>query len=113
MYISAEGEHITGYNGLEVNKTIVRDDNFNFTGALPSQSVKYYYDPNVDEIIAYREIDRKHYELKDHLGNVRVTLSDRKSAFMGMTDIINFAVIRAVNNYYPFGMLQPERWVEH
>ncbi|MCD4793992.1 MAG: hypothetical protein K8R54_12210 [Bacteroidales bacterium] len=108
MYISAEGEHIIGYNGLEVNKTIVRDDNFNFTGALPSQSVKYYYNPNVDEIIAYREIDRKHYELKDHLGNVRVTLSDRKSAISNL-GIINDAVIRAVNNYYPFGMLQPER----
>ena len=44
------------------------------------------------------------YEHKDHLGNVRVVYSDVKMR----SDTVTFGLeLRAVNNYYPFGMLQP------
>jgi RHS repeat-associated protein len=65
------------------------------------------YDPtsatNFDRVTDY-----KLYELKDHLGNVRVVISDIKEP----TDA-NFnqftADLQSYYNYYPFGMLQPKR----
>lgn len=53
-----------------------------------------------------RIINRTVYELKDHLGNVRVVIGDVKELQTGgwyMADV------KAYNNYYVFGMQQPER----
>ncbi|MCE2504171.1 MAG: RHS repeat-associated core domain-containing protein [Chlorobi bacterium] len=55
-----------------------------------------------------RILGKKGYELKDHLGNVRVVISDLKAAPSGgrgpwAADILSW------NNYYPFGMAQPDR----
>ncbi len=47
-----------------------------------------------------RSIGLKAYELKDHLGNVRVTVSDQKFDF-------GDALILSYSNYYPFGMEMP------
>lgn len=53
-----------------------------------------------------RYVHRKQYELKDHLGNVRVTLSDFKESLPGG----GFrAYMMSYANYYPFGMLHPNR----
>ena len=49
-----------------------------------------------------RQLDKKEYELKDHLGNVRVVVSDLKGK--EVTGII--ARVKSVNNYYAFGMLE-------
>ena len=49
-----------------------------------------------------RQLDKKAYELKDHLGNVRVVVSDLKGK--EVTGII--ARVKSVNNYYAFGMLE-------
>ncbi|MCB0711036.1 MAG: thrombospondin type 3 repeat-containing protein [Ignavibacteriae bacterium] len=68
-----------------------------------------------------RILSEKSYELNDHLGNVRVVISDVKiptdeldenglvvtAAQAGQAPYE--AKLLAVNNYYPFGMLQPER----
>ncbi len=60
--------------------------------------------PTVD--IFTRLVDRKEYELKDHLGNVRVVISDLKK-ISGPTTSANFRVKEhAVNHYYAFGALQ-------
>ena len=64
-----------------------------------------------------RVLGKKEYELKDHLGNVRVVISDVKlngDADQGgqggrAGQAPYMADMRAYNNYYPFGMLQPER----
>ena len=68
-----------------------------------------------------RVMDEKSYELKDHLGNVRVVISDLKIPTdrldqngqvltAAQAGVAPFKVkLHAVNNYYPFGMLQPER----
>ena len=58
--------------------------------------------------IYVRQLTHKRYEMKDHLGNVRVVISDLKAAPSGgagpwAADILSW------NNYYPFGMVQPDR----
>ena len=72
------------------------------------------------EDVFTRILGEKEYELKDHLGNVRVVISDvklngdgdqgGKSAPRAQAGQAPYMVdMRAYNNYYPFGMLQPER----
>ena len=57
-----------------------------------------------------RHIEQKFYELADHLGNVRATLSDRKlPATTGTGAGPYHADIRSYNHPYPFGMPQPGR----
>ncbi len=76
-------------------------------------------DTNVVDVFT-RILGEKEYELKDHLGNVRVVISDiklngdgdqgGKSAPRAQAGQAPYMVdMRAYNNYYPFGMLQPER----
>ena len=68
-----------------------------------------------------RVLGKKEYELKDYLGNVRVVISDvklngdadgggRRWARGAQAGQAPYMVdMRAYNNYYPGGMLQPER----
>jgi RHS repeat-associated protein len=69
--------------------------------------------PVSDGRIFYREIGDKEYELTDHLGNVRVTLSDIKLSLLtgNVNDPpYNFRVDSlSTGNYYPFGMAHPHR----
>jgi RHS repeat-associated protein len=62
--------------------------------------------------VAYLE-NQKQYELDNHLGNVLVTISDRKLWIdtTGTPNIANYYVpnIVSANDYYPFGMLEPGR----
>jgi RHS repeat-associated protein len=53
----------------------------------------------------------KNYELSNHLGNVLVTISDKKSGNSANgTTIANFtADVRNATDYYPFGMQEPGR----
>jgi RHS repeat-associated protein len=57
--------------------------------------------------VVYRNVGEKYYELKDHLGNVRVVVSDRKN--LDTSDNTLSANVVSYNNYYPFGMPQPNR----
>jgi RHS repeat-associated protein len=58
------------------------------------------------------ERGRKYYELSNHLGNVLVTLSDKKIQFDDdQDDEVNWyePYVVSAQDYYPFGMLMPER----
>jgi hypothetical protein len=60
-----------------------------------------------------RYIRQKQYELKDHLGNVRVVLSDMKISTTANDTVAPFkADVLAAYSHYPFGMLQPGMYSE-
>lgn len=61
-----------------------------------------------------RKLGDRQYELKDHLGNVRVVLTDVKlSTLTGNTPGTFRPEVTGTYNYYPFGMDQPGRtWGE-
>jgi len=56
-----------------------------------------------------RELHLKRYELKDHLGNVRVIVADVKDATLGLQGQPRefAAILKHYANYYPFGMEKP------
>jgi hypothetical protein len=61
--------------------------------------------------VAYRHIGRKHYELSDHLGNVRVVVSDIK---LSSLDVYNepsdfTADVISRTDYYAYGSPMPGR----
>lgn len=78
------------------------------------------YTPNVSRDITVQTNDvfarilrKKQYEMKDHLGNVRVVISDLKqddNMGTGSGPGPWTADVLAWNNYYAFGMLQPGRY---
>ena len=58
-----------------------------------------------------RELEQKAYELTNHLGNVMQTVADRKLAFStnGTSVAYYKPDVLTYSDYYPFGMLMPER----
>ena len=54
---------------------------------------------------AVRDLLKKEYELKDHLGNVHVVVTDRKHSDVSSGTPIDFmADVLVMRDYYPFGM---------
>jgi RHS repeat-associated protein len=56
------------------------------------------YTPTANVLSKTRVIGRKSYELSDHLGNVRATLSDYRR-------LASQAQVQSATDYYPFGMV--------
>jgi len=77
------------------------------TGAISSPAAVVQPGPDNSEGYYARRTGLKQYELKDHLGNVRATVSDQKTAEEQDGSLYNTAKMLTYSNYYPFGMLQP------
>jgi hypothetical protein len=79
-----------------------RDTSGTTPGSCISCTDKYWWTINTDNLkgLYTRKINKKEYELKDHLGNVRATVSDRKNSD-------STASIQSYNTYYAFGMKHP------
>ncbi|HLA57368.1 MAG TPA: RHS repeat-associated core domain-containing protein, partial [Puia sp.] len=73
-----------------------------------SLDVKSTYTPGT--IVTFQR-GLKNYELSNHLGNVLVTISDKKTGVStNGTTIDNFtADVRSATDYFPFGMQMPNR----
>jgi hypothetical protein len=59
---------------------------------------------------AYRFVSRKRYELKDHLGNVRVVIGDEKETNLITTGFLLRAKVKNYSGYYPFGYQTQNSW---
>ena len=82
--------------------------NLGNTGYQPYQSYhKMATQAASSEGISYRQVGHKRFEISDHLGNVRLVFSHRKDLDTN-TDLLT-AHVEGYNNYYPFGMLMPNR----
>ncbi|MDW8274087.1 MAG: RHS repeat-associated core domain-containing protein [Chitinophagales bacterium] len=77
--------------------------------ASPHQVYKVYRRMPADEQYVYRVAGRKSYELKDHLGNVTVVVSDAKEATTGSVITGYHAYTESYTHYYLFGMVMPGR----
>lgn len=60
-------------------------------------------------------LGNRHYELTNHLGNVQATVLDRTTPVLGgveNTQLLGYhADISTAQDYYPFGMLMPGRYI--
>ncbi len=74
-------------------------------GMLLPNVKRYSTTPDTVGIFS-RYVDRRVYELSDHLGNVRAIVGDVKLPVSGSYK----ADLKGYSNYYPFGMLQPDRY---
>jgi RHS repeat-associated protein len=64
--------------------------------------------PAEDEEVQH-VVGNKLYELKNHLRNVMAVISDKKFAGLVGFDVYWYPDIKTVQDFYPFGMIQPER----
>ncbi len=101
-YLEAKGE-INLYFWTESSPPSGNVQAHTLSEVLPNQSIKTGKAPAPKLLIATRHRGQKYYELKDHLGNVRATISDLRT----MQNNLAQATLESYNNYYPFGMLLP------
>lgn len=68
--------------------------------------------PYTNTICIYsRELQSKEYEVTDYLGNVRLVLTDQLLAFYNAEKLKSLNTnIELTNNFYSYGMKQPERY---
>ncbi|MBI2967015.1 MAG: hypothetical protein HYY40_04285 [Bacteroidetes bacterium] len=82
---------------------------YGLSGNLPAQALQII-DAYGSQDIFSRNAGKKSYEIKTHLGDAVVILSDRLGAEdLGGGIIGNYAVVSSYNSYYPFGMQMPGR----
>lgn len=118
-YIPNMGESAVGIHsydgGANTGSINIAQTNYSITGGLPTQVLKIYADPTQTLSEYPRYVGGKVYELKDHLGNVKVTLSDEKQivdANSSNTIDANDDMVPTVlsyQDYYPFGQGLPGR----
>ncbi len=105
---------IAGATGLaKVNETDITSETLTFTGKqlagpLPQQSQRITSAEQKPVYVFNKEIGTKAYELSDHLGNVRATVSDKLRIVVDGSGNTSYeADLLSHSNYYPFGMALP------
>ncbi len=73
------------------------------------QTIAALGDEDSKEYYSTRQIGHKHYEITDHLGNVKLTFSDYK--YREEYSLPRLKVI-SKSDYFPFGMLMPENYYQ-
>jgi len=81
-------------NQLASTMSVINFNNY-LNGFVANNNVRYYKTVKEPDIFT-RIVGNKLYELNDHLGNVRATVSDRRLG--------EYADLRSSVMYYPFGM---------
>ncbi|HKL02076.1 MAG TPA: hypothetical protein VJ911_00320, partial [Cryomorphaceae bacterium] len=68
---------------------------------LPDTPISTYSGLLLGAGVSERYLDRKVYELTDHLGNVRAVVSDAKNVSLSAGNPVDFTpIMEAGNNYY-------------
>jgi RHS repeat-associated protein len=90
------------YN-VEQSYSITLGDGFEY---MPGEGQEFYIRfAGAEPVLATRKLQDKVYELKDHLGNVRATVSDVKLH----TNNVFSPELKSYTHYYAFGMQMPSR----
>ncbi|MBX9449221.1 MAG: hypothetical protein KL787_05670 [Taibaiella sp.] len=73
------------------------------------------YNVTLDSLGTLHYLGRKNYELSDHLGNVLVTVTDKRTGYGNASGNYTrwHANITGINDYYPFGMTIEDRTSEY
>lgn len=80
--------------------------------SLPDYSQDHLVTGSNDQYAFQRALDKKKYELTNHLSNVLETVSDRRLAIDDNNDLDvdhYLANVKSFSDYYPFGMQMPDR----
>lgn len=109
-------DRIHSYTGAAWNGSVnVTLATYELASSLPTQVYKIFPDPTQQIKECPRTIGEKEYELKDHLGNVKVVLSDIKFITdVNTSNTVDNAdeftpEVKSYNDYYAFGQLMPGR----
>lgn len=108
-------DQVHSYSGGTFSNVSITDTTYKLASSLPTQVYKVFADPSQDLSEYGRLIGQKSFELKDHLGNVRVVISDAKYITdNGTANVVDNAdtytpEVLNYNDYYPFGMQMPGR----
>jgi RHS repeat-associated protein len=83
-----------------------------YNDAISALSLSPYGNTDHSSFYANHQIGMKQYELSNHLGNVQATVTDLPHTLLN-DDIImgHTPAIASAYDYYPFGMLMPDRYV--
>lgn len=94
--------------GVENVSIKLAENNYSST---PDDGTYFFYTSTVTSTLTI-ELGNKNYELKNHLGNVLVTITDRRIPFNSSGNILyNTPDIASVTDYYPFGMrIEKRSW---
>lgn len=85
-----------------------------YNGLIKANETEPWGNANQDNVSVNRVLGMKRYELTNHLGNVMAVLTDKLTEDTAdvYPDITRRASLFASYDYYPFGMLMPQRYVQ-